>query len=477
MGAARLRPLLGLPGRAGGAGSTASWTWRSIPRSSRTTSGSGARTCPSLERWALVLAFIWILTALNLAGRAHHGRRRGGARRGCRSLPVLVLHRGRGHAAPARRRGGRSPRTDGSLLDRARPRARGHDVELLGLGHAHHLPRRDARRRARAFRRALFVALPLITLAYVLPVAAGARRRSDGWADWDTGHWPVVAAAVGGPWLAALVTAGALIATGGPLPVAAPHQLAAALRAGRGRPDAAPRSARVHPRFGTPWVAVIAVERLLQRLRVLELQGADRPQRLALLDHARPGAGRLRGAAATASRGCRGRGGWAAARAGHVAGRGAARALCCLLAMATAGWLNTAVGVAAALTGPLAYLVWRNRSRALRRAGGRGVAAMTPMDPADHLRRAWRVHALAAADGPPASRRLGGRRADSGRARRSRAGSRPSAESGAGVATRVLFGIRWAVGSGPAPRPHGQPDSSRSIASRRSSSSASTTAP
>ena len=33
--------------------------------------------------------------------------------------------------------------------------------------------------------------------------------------------------------------------------------------------------------------------------------------------------------------------------------------LCCLLAMATAGWLNTAVGVAAALTGPLAYLIWR----------------------------------------------------------------------------------------------------------------------
>jgi hypothetical protein len=27
--------------------------------------------------------------------------------------------------------------------------------------------------------------------------------------------------------------------------------------------------------------------------------------------------------------------------------------------MATAGWLNTAVGVAAALTGPLAYLLWR----------------------------------------------------------------------------------------------------------------------
>jgi hypothetical protein len=32
--------------------------------------------------------------------------------------------------------------------------------------------------------------------------------------------------------------------------------------------------------------------------------------------------------------------------------------------MATAGWMNTAVGTLAVLTGPLAYLAWRNRSRA-----------------------------------------------------------------------------------------------------------------
>ena len=31
-----------------------------------------------------------------------------------------------------------------------------------------------------------------------------------------------------------------------------------------------------------------------------------------------------------------------------------------LVAMATAGWLNTAVGTLAALTGPVAYLVWRD---------------------------------------------------------------------------------------------------------------------
>jgi hypothetical protein len=40
-----------------------------------------------------------------------------------------------------------------------------------------------------------------------------------------------------------------------------------------------------------------------------------------------------------------------------------APAACCLLAMATAGWTNTVVGTAAALTGPLAYRLWRTPRR------------------------------------------------------------------------------------------------------------------
>jgi hypothetical protein len=35
-----------------------------------------------------------------------------------------------------------------------------------------------------------------------------------------------------------------------------------------------------------------------------------------------------------------------------------------LLAMATAGFANTLVGTLAALTGPLAYLAWRDRAGA-----------------------------------------------------------------------------------------------------------------
>ena len=66
-----------------------------------------------------------------------------------------------------------------------------------------------------------------------------------------------------------------------------------------------------------------AVERLLQRLRRLLLQGADRPQHLALLDRAPARAGGLRGAAPTRARAAaavaRGR-----RRGGDVAGGGAA---------------------------------------------------------------------------------------------------------------------------------------------------------
>ena len=175
-----------------------------------------------------------------------------------------------------------------------------------------------------SFRRAVWVALPLITLAYVLPVAASLSA-VDGWEDWDTGHWPVVAEAIGGPWLANLVAVGAVIATAGlflsllltnsrlPYVLALAGQMPAAL-------------GRLHPRFGTPWGAVVLSSVALQPLRVLELQGADRAQYLAVLDHARPGAGRLRGpappragAAAAVARGRR--------QGGDVAGGGAAVAL------------------------------------------------------------------------------------------------------------------------------------------------------
>jgi amino acid transporter len=208
-----------------------------------------------------------------------------------------------------------------------------------------------------SFRRAVWVALPLITLAYVLPVATGLSAAGS-WEDWETGHWPVIALEIGGPWLAHVVTLGAVVATAGlflsllltnsrlPYALALDGQMPAAL-------------GRLHPRFGTPWGAVLlssvcyslcafwsfkelivlniwlySVALLLELAAFVALR--VREPRL-------PRPWRVGGGAV---------GMWL------VAGL---PALCCLLAMATAGWINTVVGIAAALTGPAAYWLWRAR--------------------------------------------------------------------------------------------------------------------
>lgn len=63
----------------------------------------------------------------------------------------------------------------------------------------------------RGYPRALAIALPLIVAAYLLPVLAGLAatpRR----ADWgESAGWPVIARAVGGPWLGGAVAAAALV--------------------------------------------------------------------------------------------------------------------------------------------------------------------------------------------------------------------------------------------------------------------------
>ncbi|HBH00476.1 MAG TPA: hypothetical protein DDZ42_00940 [Candidatus Rokubacteria bacterium] len=122
----------------------------------------------------------------------------------------------------------------------------------------------------------------------------------------------------------------------------------------------------MHPRLGTPWAAVvlssacyslfafwsfkelIVLNMWLYSLALLLELAAFVALRLREPDLARPW--RVSGGRA---------GMWLTA---------ALPAAVSLLAMATAGWLNTAVGVAAALTGPAAYAWW---GRA-RRSPGRG---------------------------------------------------------------------------------------------------------
>src|SRR5262249_26814880 len=73
----------------------------------------------------------------------------------------------------------------------------------------------EARAPDRPFRPALFLALPVIVAAYVLPLAAAlATGRVDA-SMWRTGALPDVALAVGGPGLAWAVAAGAVLSTAG----------------------------------------------------------------------------------------------------------------------------------------------------------------------------------------------------------------------------------------------------------------------
>jgi amino acid transporter len=168
-----------------------------------------------------------------------------------------------------------------------------------------------------------------------------------------------VSEAVGGAWLGHAVALGAVVSTAGlflsllltnsrlPYVLARAGTLPAAL-------------AWVHPRFGTPWPAVVLSAALyaafaafsfkelivlnvwLYSLSLLVELAAFVWLRVREPEMARPW--RLPGGT------------------GVAAAVAAAPALCALLAMATAGGLNTAVGVVAALTGPLAWAAFRPRA-------------------------------------------------------------------------------------------------------------------
>lgn len=62
----------------------------------------------------------------------------------------------------------------------------------------------------RTFPRALAICIPLVALAYLLPVGAGLQAAPD-WSGWTAGFFPEVAAMVGGKWLGAWMAIGGLV--------------------------------------------------------------------------------------------------------------------------------------------------------------------------------------------------------------------------------------------------------------------------
>jgi amino acid transporter len=307
----------------------------------------------AVERWVMALGFVWLLTALNLTGVRITGW--GAVALAVGALAPIVALTGvaaaRAHVAPwspfaAPGQGLMSGLGLGIAV--MMWNYSGWDMPSTVLG--------ETRRPETAYRRALWWALPLIALANIVPVAATLSATGD-WQRWQTGQWPVAAAIIGGPWLAHAVVAGAVTASAGlflslvltnsrlPYALAVQGQLPRWLAA-------------VHGRTGVPWAAVLvssAVYSLfaLASFKELIVLNVWLYSLTLLLELAAFVALRLREPAL--------------ARPWRVGGgapglwlTAALPSAAALLAMATAGWKNTAAGVATALTGPAIWW-WRAR--------------------------------------------------------------------------------------------------------------------
>jgi amino acid transporter len=313
----------------------------------------------ALERWLLAVAFIVVLTALNVLGVRPTGRAAVLLAVAALAPVALLVVVGAWHGlrppwVPFAPDTGIGATTLGLGLAVVMWNYSGWDTPSTTLG--------ETRAPEHAFRRASLVTLPVVTLAYVLPVAVALGSGAVGGYEWDTGAWPRVAAAVGGAWLGHALAAGAVLSTAGlflsllltnsrlPYVLARDGLMPGALAA-------------VHARFGTPWLAVVVSAAVyavfavfsFKELIVLNVWLYS----LALLVELAAFL-RLRRAEPEMPRPWRVPGG-----APGAALAAALPAALAVLAMATAGWLNTVAGVAAALTGLVAYGIARRRTGAV----------------------------------------------------------------------------------------------------------------
>jgi amino acid transporter len=311
----------------------------------------------SEQRWLLALAFIAVFTTLNVLGVRPVGRA-AVVLAVAALVPVAALVAA-GLAAP------RAVPWAPFVVERQSP------TSALGLGLAVVMwnyggwdtpstTLGETRRAERAFATALRLTLPVVIAAYVLPMTAALASGTSDWRTWSTGSLPRIAAAVGGPWLGHLLALGAVVSTAGLFMslVLTNSRLPFVLARGRLMPAA---FGRIHAEFGTPWVAVVASAALygafaafsFKELIVLNvwlyslslLVELAAFVRLRIAEPALPRPWRVPGGAA------------------GMLLAALLPATFALFAMATAGWLNTLAGVAAALTGPLVYGAIRARRR------------------------------------------------------------------------------------------------------------------
>jgi amino acid transporter len=304
-----------------------------------------------IERWLLAFAFIVVLTGLNLAGVRPTGRAAVVLAIGA-LLPIAALTVVGAVGAqsvpwtPFTLEGQPVGAGLGVGLAVVMWNYSGWDTPATVLG--------ETRAPERTFRAALFVALPVIAIAYLLPVAAALASAGTEPSRWTTGALPELARSLGGDWLGHAVAAGAVVSAAGlftsllltnsrlPYVLARERALPAWLSA-------------VHASSGTPRAAVVVsaacyaafavfsfTELIVLNIWLYSLTLLVELAAFLWLRRVEP----------------------ALRRPWRVPGgrTGAILvvvfpSLFALGAMATAGWLNTVAGVAAALTGPVAYRV------------------------------------------------------------------------------------------------------------------------
>jgi len=107
----------------------------------------------------------------------------------------------------------------------------------------------------RTLPRALFIGIGLVTLSYLLPVLVGIVAYPE-FTKWDDGSWVQIAAAVGGPAMGLAITATGVISAAGlfSATLLSSSRIPFVMAEHRLMP---PAMAKVHPKFGTPWTAIL----------------------------------------------------------------------------------------------------------------------------------------------------------------------------------------------------------------------------
>ena len=144
----------------------------------------------------------------------------------------------------------------------------------------------------RSYPRALALVVPLSIAAYFLPTFTGLAAAGN-WEKWHTGFFSDAARLIGGPWLGTWMTLAAMVGNVALLnsTVLTTTRMPFAMAEDGYLPQVLTRK---HPRYGTPWIAIVVIGRHLQPAGAAEPDSTHlRLHLAALVDHGADGPFRM----------------------------------------------------------------------------------------------------------------------------------------------------------------------------------------